>query len=243
MALGTKLTATLVVAGALAGAPALSAVAATAKSGTTGAPMLYREAVASTRAWSVHYSSSSKVLGSTSVLTLTGDAGPASGTQTVTLGAGSISIDVIGGISYLYGNANGLQNLAGLSPTQASASAGQWIEFATTNGAFASVVVGVRSADLVKELALSGKITKVHPSTVDGLTVDAVQGLQTLDRRNVRVVLYVRATGAHVPVEEDSVNDKGQRISGVHIAFSHWGERVRPQAPQATITVGPVSST
>ncbi len=240
MALGKKLTTTVVVACALACVPALPAVAAAASS--NDAPTLYREALASTRAWSVHYTSSSSVPGSKSVLALSGDAGPASGTQTVTMGSGSISIRVIGGITYLYGDPGGLQGLAGFSAAQAAVAAGQWMKFATTNAAFGSVVVGVRSADLVKELKLSGQITAGRPVTVDGLAVDTLKGHQTVDKRSTRVILYVRASGTHVPVEEDSVNVSGQRTTDVHIAFSKWGETVRPLAPQATISVGPVTS-
>ena len=55
-------------------------------------------------------------------------------------GPGSISIVVIGGISYVKGNADGLENLAGLSSPQATEAAGQWIEFSTDNAAFAPVV-------------------------------------------------------------------------------------------------------
>ena len=59
--------------------------------------------------------------------------------------ADSTTIVVIGGTTFVKGNAGGLQNLAGLSATQAAAAAGQWIEFSTDNAAFAPVVVGVRS--------------------------------------------------------------------------------------------------
>ena len=50
-----------------------------------------------------------------------------------------ISIVVIGGITYLQGNPDGLESLAGLSSSQATEAAGQWIEFFTDNAAFTAV--------------------------------------------------------------------------------------------------------
>ena len=55
-------------------------------------------------------------------------------------------------------------------------------------------------------------------------------------------MLYVRADGTHVPVEEDSVNAKGKHTDAEHIVYSQWGEQVRPEAPKATISVGSISA-
>jgi hypothetical protein len=52
----------------------------------------------------------------------------------------------------------------------------------------------------------------------------------------------VRADGTHVPVEEDSVNAKGQHTPAEHVTYSKWGERVRPEAPTATISIGSISA-
>jgi hypothetical protein len=207
---------------------------------TTPASALYEEALASTHAWSVHYESNSTEAKVT--LVESGDAGPASASQTVTMGNGTISILVIGGISYVKGNADGLENLAGLSSSQATEAAGQWIEFSTDNAAFAAVVAGVRSADLSKELALKAPLSLGRARTLDGQTVDAIEGTQTFGKKSEHVVLYVRARGTHVPVEEDSVNAKGQSTDTEHITYSKWGELVRPNAPTATIKVGSISA-
>ena len=224
----------------LAGALATGATPAASASAPQSAQNLYREAIASTKSWSVHYASSSTQADQT--LLVSGDAGPASGSQTVTLGTGSISILVIGGITYLKGNASGLENLAGLNASQAAQTAGQWIEFATANAAFAPVVAGVRSHDVADELALKGTLSLGHPRTLDGYAVEAVEGAQTLNRKTLHVVLYVRARGSHVPVEEDSVDAKGRPTSAEHVTYSEWGELIRPEAPHATVSIGPISA-
>ncbi len=225
---------------AAAARPVVSAAAAAAGSSATSASTLYREAVATTRSWSVHYDSSSTQ--SKRTLIISGDAGPASGSQTDVMSTGSITILVIGGITYIKGNTDGLENLAGLSASQAADATGQWIEFATNNAAFAQVVAGVRSNDVATELLLKGPLSLGHPRTLDGYTVDAIEGTQTFARKSVHVVLYVRSQGSHVPVVEDSVYAKGQPTAAEHVTYSKWGELVRPLAPQATVSIGPIST-
>lgn len=207
---------------------------------TPSAATLYKDAVATTSSWSVHYASASTE--SKKTLKESGNAGPASASQTVLLGKGSISILVIGDISYVKGNVNGLEDLAGLDSTQAAEAAGQWIEFSTDNAAFAPVVEGVRSTDLAKELALKAPLSLGHAGRLNGEAVDAIDGTQAIGKKSERVVLYVRAQGTHVPVEEDSVNAKGQHTDAEHVVYSRWGEQVRPEAPKATISVGSISA-
>jgi hypothetical protein len=231
---------------ALAAAALGSVAPATAASRPTlDASTLYRDALASTRSWSVHYVSTSTQ--SKVTLNETGDAGPASGTQTVSAGKGNlddtITIYVIGGITYAKGNAGGLEALAGLDAAQAAMASNRWVDFSTTNAAFSGVVEGVRSRDVASELELKGRPTLGRPRTLDGLGVEAVQGTQVEPRhRPMHVVLYVRSTGTHVPVEEDSVDDRGRATSVLHVVYSHWGEQVRPEAPSGALPLGPVSA-
>jgi hypothetical protein len=215
--------------------PAAAAIRTAANAST-----LYQDALATTRSWSVHYVSASTE--SKVTLVESGNAGPASASQTVTMGKGTISILVIGGFSYVKGNVDGLESLAGLSATQAAEATGQWIEFSTDNAAFAPVVDGVRSTDVAKELALKAPLSLGRSRTIDGHAVDAIDGTQSFGKKSGHVVLYVRAKGTHVPVEEDSVNAKGQDTDAEHIVFSKWGELVRPEAPKATISVGSISA-
>ncbi len=221
--------------------PAVGAAPASPPDATT----LYHEAIATTKGWSVHYTSRAKV--SQATLVETGDAGPASGSQQVALGQGSgadhASIIVIGGITYLKGNAAALRDLAGLSSGQAATAAGQWVDFATDNTALASISDGVRSTDVANELALTGPYALGRTRTLDGHRVDTVEGTQTTRGRHVHVVLYVRAAGSHVPVEEDSVSPTGKQNGTFRVVYSMWGEVVRPFAPQATASIGPVAST
>ncbi len=235
---------------ALAGAPLLAvaaggpSAAASAHSSPPDASTLYREALATTKSWSVHYVSSSTV--SQVSLLETGDSGPASGTQSVATGKGgatdTITIEVIGGLTYVMGNAGGFQALVGMDAATAQQVAGRWIQFSTTNATFAQVVAGVRSRDVANELELKGPLTLGRATTVGGVAVDAIEGSQTNAKKTQRVVLYVRARGSHVPVEEDAVDAKGKPNGTLHVDYSHWGEIVRPEAPQGTLPIGPISA-
>jgi hypothetical protein len=241
-ALGTTASVSAWAALVLAPGPAVGA----APPAPSDAAALYHAAIATTRGWSVHYASQAKV-SKAATLVETGDAGPASGTQQVELSQGSAadhaSIIVIGGITYLKGDAAALRDLAGLSPGQATAAAGQWVDFATNNAALSSVSDGVRSTDVANELALTGPYARGRDRTLNGQRVDSVEGTQTLRGRHAHVVLYVRADGSHVPVEEDSVSSAGKPNGTLQVVYSKWGEIVRPLAPQATASIGPVSST
>jgi len=238
LVLARRLSAGVLAAGVLAGG--ISGASTSAGASSPDPQVLYQDALTTTHSWSVHYSSTSLDSGST--LKVSGDAGPASGSQTVSMGSGSISIFVIGGISYVRGNPDGLEKLAGFSPSEATPVAGQWIDFATDSAPFAPVVVGVRSADVAKELALKGTLSLGRPRTIDGVAVDAVEGSQVFGKKTIHVVLYVRAQGSHVPVEEDSLDARGRATGAEHVVYSAWGETVRPMAPQATVTLGPVST-
>jgi hypothetical protein len=235
-----RLVAGVLLAGASAAGVAVQTAPAGATTAAASASTLYKDALATTHSWSVHYDSSSTE--SSETLVESGDAGPASASQTVTMGQGSISILVFGGTSYIKGNTDGLESLAGLSSSQASEAAGHWIEFSTDNTAFAPVVEGVRSTDIAKELALDAPLSLGKARTLDGQAVDAIDGTQTFGKKSQHVVLYVRATGTHVPVEEDSVNAKGKHTDAEHIIYSKWGEHVRPTAPTATISIGSISA-
>jgi hypothetical protein len=236
-------------AAAITAAITAAAIAPTtpASAAATDAVTLYHQAIAATDGWSVHYQSMATV--SDSIIVESGDAGPASGTQTVAVGKskGALTDDatiiVIGAITYLKGNAAALGDLAGLSPTQAAAAAGQWVQFATDNSTLSSVSAGVRSTDVAKELALTGPLSLARMRTLNGVRVDAVEGSQKIGGKHVRVVLYVRATGTHVPVEEESVGAADKPSGVLHVVYSKWGEVVRPLAPQAAGSIGPISST
>ena len=208
------------------------------------AATLYREAMATTVGWRVHYTSSSNA--SHTTFAESGDAGPASGTQAILVGKGA-SLDratliVIGDLSFVKGNEVAMEDLTGLSPAEAATAMGRWVVFSSNNPTYSQVVVGVRSHDVAQEVALNGPYTLGPSRQLGGSSVDAVRGTLLQGDKKMDAVLYVRASGRHVLVEEDTVNAEGTPNGAEHIVFSRWGELVRPQAPDATFTLGSVST-
>jgi hypothetical protein len=231
---------------AAAGLAALLGPAAAPAGAAPDAATLYQEAIATTKAWTVHYSSES---GSAHVPFFeSGDAGPASGTQTIRVGQGATldraSLVVIGDLTYVKGNRVAMEDLTGLTSAQAAVAQGHWVLFSSDNPEFSQVVVGVRSHDVAQEIALEGPYTLGPPRTLEGYQVDTVRGRQKLTgRKTMGAVLYVRAATPHLVVEEVSVGAHGKPNGDEHIVFSRWGERVRPRAPTAAITLGSVNAT
>jgi hypothetical protein len=213
---------------------------------TLSAATLYKEGLATTKAWRVHYVSTTNV--SKVPFFESGDAGPASGTQTIRIGEGATldraSLIVIGDLTYVKGNQRAMEDLAGLSSTEAATAMGQWVLFSSNNPTFSQVVVGVRSHDVAEEVALQGPVTLGPSRKLQGYRVDALQGTQTFQgSKKMKAVLYVRASGRHVLIEEDTVNSQGKSNGAEHIVFSKWGEAVKPKAPQATMTLGSINAT
>jgi hypothetical protein len=213
---------------------------------TPGAATLYREAMATTKAWRVHYVSTSDV--AHVPFLESGNTGPASGTQTILVGKGatldSALLIVIGDLTYVKGNQHAMEDLTGLSPTEAAAAMNHWVLFSSNNPTFAQVVVGVRSSDVAQEIALQGPLTLGPSRELHGYRVDALRGTQKLQgAKQMKAVLYVRASGRHLVVEEDTVDTQGKVNGAEHIVFSKWGESVKPRAPQASIIIGSVNAT
>ncbi len=218
----------------------------TSAGAASSAPALYHEALATTKAWRVHYVSTSDI--SKVPFFESGDAGPASGTQTIRIGQGTTldraALIVIGDLTYVKGNQRAMEDLTGLSSSEAATAMGQWVLFSSNNPTFSQVVVGVRSHDVAQEVALQGPITLGPSRTLQGYRVDALEGTQSFNgSKKMKAVLYVRASGRHVLIEEDTVNTQGKSNGAEHIVFSKWGEAVKPKAPQASITLGPVNAT
>jgi len=209
------------------------------------AATLYREAMATTNGWRVHYSSSSDA--SHIPFLESGDAGPASGTQAIFVGQGA-SLDratliVIGDLTFVRGNALAMEDLTGLSSAEAATTMGHWVVFSSNNPAYSQVVVGVRSHDVAQEVALKGPYSLGRPRRLGGSAVEAVRGTLNLQgEKSMDAVLYVRASGRHLLVEEETVDAHGAPNGAEHIVFSRWGESVRPRAPEASFTLGSVSA-
>ena len=142
------------------------------------------------------------------------------------------------------GNVGGLQALVGhQTQRRQQQAAGHWIEFSTTNAAFSQVVAGVRSHDVANELELKGPLTLGHATTLDGIAVDAIDGHPELCQEDGRASCSTSGPmAATCRSRRTQLDAKGKTHGTLHVAYSHWGETVRPEAPQGAVPIGPVSA-
>ena len=181
--------------------------------------------------------------------TESGDAGPASGTQQVLIQTGATSDEasliVIGQITYAKANAAGLKDLMGLSPTQAATDADQWILFSTANAAFSQIVAGIRSRDVAEEIALKGPFTLGGVAPASTVTRSMPSGAPSRCRvpsRSGPSCTYGHRV-ARFPSKRTPWGHRDSRTEKITSSSPNGASRYDPKAPDATITLGPVSAT
>ncbi len=187
-------------------------------------------------------------------LTVIGDTGTTSGAQKLTVQNGKtiehMSALVIGSTGYVSANAAALHHVIGLTTSQSSKYANQWLSFPTSNSSLEELVSGLLDSQVSSELQISGPFTYGTATTVDGQHVVAVRGfVATESGSKVPVLLYIPATGAPRPIQEVTNPGQSGRSSTIHgtVTFTNWGEKTTEKAPAHAVSllkiVPPTSST
>jgi hypothetical protein len=160
-------------------------------------------------------------------------AGEVDGTMTDTLHlahAGSVKFTLHNKL-YFRGTAYGLEQDLGFKAKFGSLEAGHWISVASSNSAFQAQRAIMTMAAVAGLLDLQGAKLTVEPqTTVKGVAVVPVQESATESGTKVSQTVYIKATGAHLPIELIREFDG---IEGV-ITYSDWGT-----PPDATVPASP----
>jgi len=188
---------------------------------------------------SVHYATR-EIVGNTA-LTLSGDVGATEGRQHVSFKVGKLTghdtILVLDQIAYVQGDANGLGLLLGLTKTQASTYAGQWISIPKGDKDHNRVAAAVTLGSFLQNITPRGRLAafkaKVHGTRVIGVRATSGKG----KKREVQV-LDARVHGKRLPLEEDELSPGRQYIS--HTGLSKWNETVQIQAPANAVPIATV---
>lgn len=169
--------------------------------------------------------------------TITGDAAPNGGIQTVASSPDNVVVEVIGTAVYVKGNAGGLQNTIGLPATSATKYAGQWISVKPTDSLYQPVTQAVTTSGVLGELEPKGHLTEA-PKTFNGTSAVAVSGgLPGAAQSGVTgsSTMYVSAASPTVPIGfTGTAKNNGQTVTDDG-TFSMWGEQVPLSAPTGTI--------
>jgi hypothetical protein len=187
---------------------------------------------------SVHYATK-QVIGN-SLTTLTGDVEAGEGIQhiSVKLGqkTGRLTILVLDRVAYLRANAYGLQ-LQGLTNTQASKYAGEWISIPKGDKLYGPTAEDVTLGSVIQIIEPHGRLS-VAFKKAHGRRVVAVGGVSGKGKKKQLHVLVAPARGKRLPLEEDEFVPGQEFVS--HTALSKWNEPVEVHAPAGSTPISTV---
>ncbi|HKD95507.1 MAG TPA: hypothetical protein VKB43_12435 [Gaiellaceae bacterium] len=188
---------------------------------------------------SVHYKTS-QIIGN-GLLTLTGDVEAADGTQHVSLKVGKktahLAIVVSDQTAYVQGDAAGLQALQGLTKTQASTYAGQWISIPKGDKDYDETAADVTLGSLIQLSTPRGHLV-ARSRKFHGKRLVAVIGITGKGKKKEVQVLAAPRKGKRLPVEEDELSPGQEYIS--HTVFGRWNEAVQVPVPASSVPISTV---
>jgi hypothetical protein len=174
-------------------------------------------------------------------VTVITDAARAEGMQQVTYRQGGTSgretVEEVGGVGYLKGDAFTLQYFNGFTAETADRYSDVWLSVTTADGAFAKLTSGLTMATLPEQLSMPGSTVIKGATTVSGQRVTKLTSTATISSHTVISYLYVRARGLRLPVEQTF---KEAGIGSGSDRYSQWNKPVAVTAPTKTV---PLSST
>ena len=170
-------------------------------------------------------------------VTMVGDATHTTGIQRITYSKGSrtghVTVVVVANTAYIRGDAFTLKNYMVFSASQAASYSGKWLRLAHTASGFPTVAADVRlDSSALGALKMPSSVRILSKSAVRGQRVTGLRA--TIHNSGLTGIetLYLRATGAPLPVEQ-TVTVNRKLVSDV--VYSGWGERVHISAPAAAL--------
>lgn len=137
---------------------------------------------------------------------------------------------VLNGKLYFEGNAGGLVEFASLKPSPAQKYAGKWVAVNRSSAYFNGYAYsnGLTVSSTAQELDPSGTVNALPPVVFDGHTVDVLQERFTQDHRTVTMTIYVKATGAPLPIGAVQLLQGGSQAT---FSFGPWNIPPLTKAP------------
>lgn len=219
-------------------------------SGTSGtetgqpASAMLASALAALRAGpSVHLHGVSKF--SSHVIVVSQDSGANAGRQVFTIdGNGHATVLVVGGVSYIKGDAAALTGFFGFPAALAMRLVGRWISFHPGDSAggtnYQTVTSGVTLASVADEIRLTGPLTLTAPTVAAGQPVVGIRGDAPAgigDPPGSRATLYVASRGRPLPVTFQLIAAAAKET----VTFSRWGEALHLTVPPNPIPAASLS--
>jgi hypothetical protein len=211
-----------------------------AGSSAISAGVLYRQALAATRA-AVGFHYVSVPTGSPVSQRTAGDAGVNSGDQLITLrssyGSERFTLVLVSGVVYFQGNLPALEDQLGVAAVNAAAVAGKWVAVSSADGPYSVIQPGITIADQATCIVLvptsASRITTGGGRTATRIlgTVPAQLPCTEAGTGHLDV-----ATDSHLPIAYVETTPGGAGAVSYTTTFSGWGA-----APVATAPAGSVA--
>jgi hypothetical protein len=174
--------------------------------------------------------------------TITGDATPTGGRQTITFnasyGAEQFNLVLIGPTVYFQGNAPALEDQLGVPASHAPALVNKWVSVATGNGPYQILQPGITTSDQKTEVPMT-PASMTQTTTTSGTAVTRIVGtIPAQDGVPAATVFFDVEPDNSIPVDYGSTLSANGVTQTTAVTFSQWGV-----APTLTAPAGAVAWT
>lgn len=144
---------------------------------------------------------------------------------------GEEGVLLLGGTAYLHADDAALRNWNCFSSSLASRIADQWVSIPASNSQFENLTEGLTIPSLARGLAMESPRLVPGTRKIDGEVTRVLESTVTMNSVRYTLKLYVRASGAPLPVERDVVSTPVHAVT----LYKHWGESVQVTRPSRSI--------
>lgn len=173
-------------------------------------------------------------------------------TSVITTGKGHGTLLVVPNLAYTKGNAPYLEDVVGLSKSEASTYAGQWISISSSYKYYLSLTYGHIVSQLGTVATASGVLKLTGPETVDGKRVVGVSGglstpLSLVLGKNGKQTLFVSTSPPHravaFTVSAVTSYSKSETVREVEDdTLTRWGEAVSVTPPASSVPIATITA-
>jgi ketosteroid isomerase-like protein len=159
------------------------------------------------------------------------------GTQKIILKSGAIArVLVTGNEAYISGNATVLNQYFGFPTAIAQTVGNRWISIPPSSTDFAEVSYDATLATVLKDFSLTGHLTELAPSTMDGQSVIGILGTASVPGQPAGTVggtVYVSDSSKPLLVGAAYTFSKGTETS----TLTHWDEHLALRPPSHVVAL------
>lgn len=163
---------------------------------------------------------------------LVGDSAAESGEQVVSGPNGLLEVRLVDSVIYVTGSDAVIGEALKLTDADAAKYAGKWISLQKSDAPYETVAKALDPSAELTPYTPVGNLKVGNLSTLRGRSVLAISGAASEEAGASSIAtLYVSTSAPYVPVGGSLVGTGAQNGDSEVVAFTAWGERVRPTVP------------